>query len=97
MSRCHGVIVRQQKVLMPPVRRCKKRATSGDYCEDHAPQATWQDAMRTLLRPNWDEIDLTAPAPVESPVSPASCQEEGRALPSREEATAWLHNFYTGH
>ena len=93
MSRCHGVIVRQQKVLMPPVRRCEKRAVSGDYCADHEPQSTWQDAMRTLLRPNWHEIDLANPAPQEAPQG----EEASGVLPSRDEATTWLHNFYSGH
>lgn len=39
--------------LIPP-RRCRRLATSGEYCGVHAPQADIQDLIRRCMNPSWE-------------------------------------------
>lgn len=39
--------------LIPP-RRCRRLATSGEYCGVHAPQADLLDLYRRCVNPSWE-------------------------------------------
>lgn len=58
--RCQGVKIVLKSATNPFV-PCEASATEGEYCEKHSQEVERQDAMRLLLRPDWQERLLEAP------------------------------------
>jgi hypothetical protein len=73
--------------LIPP-RRCRRLATSGEYCGVHAPQSDLQDLLRRCMNPSWErhvevwEVDKKRQAEV-----------AGRRLANRLSEMSRRHNL----
>ena len=72
MARCKGLTIRQQKGLMPPLKRCQNDASTGLYCAKHTLRGPWFDVVWQLLRRDWEGLQdaITEVSAVE-PVVPA--------------------------
>ncbi len=72
---CQGIITRVQHSGRP-FRRCDQAATDGEYCTKHAAQEARQTVMRTLLRPDWHEVQEILTAKLDG--IPAYAHETGQ-------------------